>query len=460
MAHAHRPPPTEPQPIGDAFARRLCRGAASALLCVLIAAAPARANPEADATSTSTAAPAAPPPAETAVQTPPIDAVLAGQAAAEVGAAPDAEASAEEAARERQELLDESRSTREAIEEQAPETLAVSDLPEPCTGPWDWVHLSSGEWLRGEFKRMRKKTFEIQSTRMKSQSIDWKHVKEFCFANETRFILYDHTVLVGFGSLSNGRLIVKRGPVTQTAARDDIWSMLPGLPTELNRWSANLSAGLDAYAGNTDQQSVTASVALDREDPSTHLDLDYTTSFGATGGVQNVKRHRATGELDVYFNRALFAALPSVVYTSDTFQNLQHRVAPGVGLGYDVFDLDALEWDVQAGIAYQYTQYVSLGPDRNQRESDVGPVFATSLEWDITGDLTFKLAQNAVLLLIDFDQSNFHTQGSLVYDVTDFIYLEFSAWYDRVLRPRPTADGSTPDANDVRTVVSIGLNFE
>jgi len=492
MPHVHRPPPTALHPASGGLSHRLRRVASTALLCALVGAAagpvraqsdpaagpvraqseagdaPVRAQPEAGAGATPepTPAPLSSPatgllePGADAASPPPPDEVLAADAAAAVGASPEVDPSTEAAARERQDVLDESRATLEAIEEKAPEALSVSDLPEPCSGPWDWVHLSSGEWLRGEFKRMRKKKFEFQSTRMKSQNIDWKHIKEFCFASETRFILYDHTVLVGHGRLSNGRLTVTRGDVTQTATRDDIWSMLPGLPKELNRWSASLSAGLDAYAGNTDQQNLTASVALDRDDPSTHLDLDYTTSFGATSGVQNVKRHRATAEYDVYFNRALFAVLPGVQYTSDTFQNLQQRVAPGIGLGYEIFDLDTLEWDVQLGVAYQYTQYVSVAPGQHQRENDVGPLLLTNLDWDITGDLTFKLSQNAVLLTIDFDQSNFHTQGSLVYDVTDFIYLEFSAWYDRVLHPRPKADGSIPDANDVRTVVSIGLKFE
>ena len=63
-------------------------------------------------------------------------------------------------------------------------------------------------------------------------------------------------------------------------------------------------------------------------------------------------------------------------------------------------------------------------------------------------------------LVRDFDQSNFHTQGSLVYDITDLVYLEFSVWYDRVLQPRPTVDGSVPDPNDVRTVASIELYFD
>ncbi len=41
-----------------------------------------------------------------------------------------------------------------------------------------------------------------------------------------------------------------------------------------------------------------------------------------------------------------------------------------------------------------------------------------------------------------------------------FVMRPLLHWYDRVLQPRETSDGSVPDANDTRTVVSIGLNFD
>jgi len=378
----------------------------------------------------------------------------------EIPEAESEQASEEEIVQQEQDELLERREILEDIEESITEEITVADLPEPCTGPWDWVHLSSGEWLRGEFKRMRKKRFSFRSTRMKTQTLDWKHVKAFCFPGNTRFILEDHTVMAGQGRLVDGLLTVSTDEITQTAPREDIWAILPGLPRELNRWRSKLSVGLDAFTGNTDQQNFTASVEIDREDAGTHLDLDYRGSFGRTDGKQNVNRHRATGEFNVYFNRRVFAALPFIEYTSDHFQNLQHRVTPGASLGYKLFDSDSFEWDVQVGWAYQYTRFVSVQPDQALAESDSGPRFMANLDWDVWGDLTWKASHSTILLVLNFDQSNYHTQTSLVYDLTDLIYLEFSFWHDRTRQPQETQSGDFPKKDDFRYLVSVGVSFD
>ena len=366
----------------------------------------------------------------------------------------------EEANREENAQLLEQRSILEEIEEDETAEIDHSELPEPCTGPWDWVHLSSGEWLRGEFKRMRKKSFKFRSTRMKTQDIKWKHIKAFCFEANTRFILGDRTVHVGKGRLVGDRLTVTSQEMTQTALRSDIWAMLPGLPTELNRWRGSVSAGVDAYTGNTQQATVTAAASLDRETPVTHLDLDYRGSFGSTDGIENVNRHRATGQENVFFNRVIFAALPAIDYTSDVFKNIRHRVIPGISLGYRFFDFDTLEADIQVGIAYQYTRFDSVQLDEANQESDVGGRLMANFDWDIIGDLSWKASHSTVLLALNFGQSNFHTQTSLVYDVTDFIYLEFSLWHDRTRDPTVQSDGTTPKQDDLRTLVSIGFNYD
>ncbi|MDH4017786.1 MAG: hypothetical protein OEV20_10650, partial [Actinomycetota bacterium] len=104
------------------------------------------------------------------------------------------EKAAGDVAEKHHEVISEQREVLEEIEDAAAETQVAVALPEPCTGPWDWVHYSSGEWLRGEFKRMRKKSFELQSTRFDRRTSDWKHIRGFCFKASSRFILYDHTV--------------------------------------------------------------------------------------------------------------------------------------------------------------------------------------------------------------------------------------------------------------------------
>ncbi len=55
-------------------------------------------------------------------------------------------------------------------------------LPRPCTGPYDWVRLTSGEWLRGSIYGMRNKRLEFRSKRLKTQLADrmpWSNLSQF-----------------------------------------------------------------------------------------------------------------------------------------------------------------------------------------------------------------------------------------------------------------------------------------
>ncbi len=391
---------------------------------------------------------------------PPEDGIAEPVVPLDAEATADAAADTEAATQAEHDQLSESRDALEGVEESAADENIEIQIPEPCTGPWDWVQYSSGEWLRGEFKRMRKKRFEMRSTRFDRRTTDWKHIRAFCFAESTRFILYDHTVLVGKGTLEKGVLTVVGDDITQEARRGDIWAILPGAPREINRWRSKVTVGIDTSTGNTDTAGVTGTASIDREDPSTHFHVDYTGTFNATDGETIAARHRVNQAMNVYFTRRLYASLPFVDYTSDRFQNLQNRVVPGLSLGWKFFDDDTIEWSVDGGLAYQFTQYVSVAADQNLTENDWGPRISSSLDWTIVKNLDLVVDHNTVILRRDSGQTNFHTKAALSYEITDLLFIELSVTHDRIRDPRENADGTTPEKDDLRYVFSLGLNFD
>jgi len=164
--------------------------------------------------------------------------------------------------------------------------------------------------------------------------------------------------------------------------------------------------------------------------------------------------------MNVYFTRVLYSSLPFADYTSDRFQNIQHRIVPGLSLGVRIFDLDWLEWSLDGGLAYQYSQFISVQPGQDLTENDWGPRISTRFDWDIVTDLTFDAQHQTVLLIRDFGQTNYHTRFTLTYDVTDLIFIEAAIWHDRVRDPRETLEGTIPDKDDVRYIFSLGLNFD
>ena len=72
----------------------------------------------------------------------------------------------------------------EAIDPQTTETKNKTvqnqawEPPPPPPDEFDWIQLTSGEWLKGEFKRLYEKKIEFDSKKMKLQEFDWKDVKQ------------------------------------------------------------------------------------------------------------------------------------------------------------------------------------------------------------------------------------------------------------------------------------------
>jgi len=50
--------------------------------------------------------------------------------------------------------------------------------PPPPPDEFDWIQLTSGEWLKGEFKRLYDRRIEFASDKLDLQEFDWEDVKQ------------------------------------------------------------------------------------------------------------------------------------------------------------------------------------------------------------------------------------------------------------------------------------------
>ena len=50
--------------------------------------------------------------------------------------------------------------------------------PPPLPDEFDWIQLTSGEWLKGEIKRLYERKLEFDSVKLDLQEFDWKDVKQ------------------------------------------------------------------------------------------------------------------------------------------------------------------------------------------------------------------------------------------------------------------------------------------
>ena len=106
-------------------------------------------------------------------------------------------------------------------------------------------------------------------------------------------------------------------------------------------------------AGNTRAVQYNAQVGLQRRTPATRLSLDYIGNVSTFNDIENANNHRVNTEFDLWLSRRFYLVMPSAEYYKDPFQNLEHRLTVGGGIGYDLIDRSRLEWNITTGPAYQ-----------------------------------------------------------------------------------------------------------
>jgi putative salt-induced outer membrane protein YdiY len=334
----------------------------------------------------------------------------------------------------------------------------ATELSKPCTGQYDWIHLTSAEWLKGELYGLRLETLEFKSKKIKKLTLKWKDVAELCIARIARFVIEDGEQIQGIGRVSPTEVSVFTARGEITFPRDHLMAILPGQATERERWSLVAGLGIDANIGNTEQTAINASFELKREARRTRIRFEYYGSYGTANQEANVNRHRIVTVARYYATRYFFLLPFDAVTSYDKFQNISIRTTPGVGLGYQIFDLSAFEWLVQGGVGYQYVRFISVEPGQPADQNDLTIKLGTQFKWEITSDLDFDVEHETTLVPTDFGQTTLYTRAKLVFELTDLLKLEVSTIWNRTQEPTSTITGETPKQNDLQLVV--GFSFE
>jgi len=332
--------------------------------------------------------------------------------------------------------------------------------PEPGGKNWDWVQLTSDEWLKGEIKYLRAYTLEIDSDELDLLKFAWRKIKVLKSPRSMSVVLANQSTLRGPIAVQDDQVVVKDGAEFAVFPRPELMTIVPGGQSELSLWSGRLSFGLSVRSGNTDQIDMSAAFTLRRRAPRSRMALEYNGAFGSVNGSDTVNNQRLTGRYDLYVAPRWFVTPAAFELYRDPFQNIELRTTPLAGGGYYIFrkgvgDQAVIDWDISALAGYRYTRYVS-GEDPNGTAT-LG--MFTNIDWDITPKLELTLSYDIQVGLPDTNDTNQNLTVTLEWDVWNDFELQFGFVWNFVGDPRPEADGSTPDKNDFRMSFGIGWDF-
>ena len=333
---------------------------------------------------------------------------------------------------------------------------------------FDWVRMVSGEWLKGDMKRMRDDNLEFDSDKLGMQNIDFADVSHVHSPVVNTYVFDDRISVTGRAVVTPDKIIVEAIDGTRTFPRSELESIVAGGEREKDWWSMKLRFGLTLNKGNTDQLTYDINFNTRREDRMTLLDLSYNTTFGRTGGTQNVNRHLGEEDFKVFVSSRWFVTPLFGQLFNDRFQNIQFRATPAAGAGVHIIDEAHVKWDFQTGVGYQYLKYrdIAAAAGTNNPQNDAFIPLFTYADFDITGDIDLTVSWLTNLVVTTIGNTNHTGKADIAIELTSVIDLDIAFLYLRTEEPAPppppAAGEPPPDPirkNDYQLVVGISLEL-
>ena len=313
--------------------------------------------------------------------------------------------------------------------------------------------------MRGQLKYIQNKTVEFDSDELEEQTLDLKDVTQIYPAEPMYAKFEDQEPVYGDIIISNN-LVTVIGPEQVSAPRDLLTGVTPGGgKAGLRNWSGKASVGLTLQSGNNTQTTLTASAELARRTPSTRLLLDYLANYSQVNDVQSANNQRVNLTYDVRLDRHWFVRPVQFEYYHDSLANIDYRLTGGVGVGYDVFDRDGLDWTLAAGPSYQYTRFHTVQPGDATSVSTPAAVLQSNFDVDITKRLTFIQTFQATFVNQIAGEYTHHFVNTLEFEIKRHLNLDVSFIWDYLNRPQTRSDGSVPAKSDYYLTVGFGARF-
>lgn len=332
--------------------------------------------------------------------------------------------------------------------------------PEPKK--FDWILLTSGEWLKGDITVMRDDSLEFDSDQLDDLKLDWEKIAEVRSPRPNSILIDDGES----GAPYTGKLLVTRDSVVitneegeQRFERNKLLVIVPGEPSEKNYWDGTVSLGISGKAGNVNQTDISLYALARRRTLESRWTTTYNGAFGSVEGEATVDNHRLSSRYDWFIGRKWYLTPLVLEYYRDIFTNIEHQITPAAQVGYHVIDTSKMEWDLEAGGGYRYTAYNSVEPGEPDSTGTAAIVAGTRFSWDITGDIEFQMNYQIQVGVPKTADTNQNAFLALSIDLIGDIDLDLSLTWNRTGNPRADSDGTVPQSDDLRYTVGLGWDF-
>ena len=330
---------------------------------------------------------------------------------------------------------------------------------------FDWLKLTSDEWLKGDIISMYDEVLEFDSDNLDMQSIDWEDVSELRSKNILSIRMVDGTIAEGYLVIKEGKLtLVDKGKAKNYSLKN-LLSIASSSSNERDLWDGYIDIGANLRSGNTVQLDYTFAAGMQRRSSSSRFKADYIANYSkyedqeTEQNIVTANSDRLTSIFDWFFSRKIFFRAVDFEYTSDEFLNVDHRFSYGVGIGYHLIDNSLTTWDINAGPSYQTTQFIEVQDGEKDSESSGGLTLGTDFTYEFTSDIDYDLSYQVQFVSEEAGEYIHHFQTGLEIELASDLDFDITFYVDRTENPKADGAGNVPEQNDYRLVLSLGYDF-
>jgi putative salt-induced outer membrane protein YdiY len=346
-----------------------------------------------------------------------------------------------------------------------PKTAGWDAFAPPEDTEYDWIQMTSGEWLKGDFKVMYDYVVEFDSDELGLLELDLGDVKQLRTRNPQMI-----RIERGWGSkkesqyrgkltIHDGDVILANGEDEQRFKRRELVAIADGVERERDFWSGSFSVGINARGGNSETIDSNFMATLKRRRAASRFIADYVGNFSEAGEQETANNHRLNGTYDWFIATQLFWRILGAEYYRDPFSNIDNQYSLGTAIGYDILNSPKAEWEVSLGGGYQNQQFVSVQPTEDEQVDTPFLIASTRYDTEINSRVDFLLDYSLRVLN---ERSGTFTHHALAKVSTEFIGdldIDISMIWDHTQTPQENADGLVPKQNDYQLVFSLAYDF-
>jgi len=326
---------------------------------------------------------------------------------------------------------------------------------------FDWIQLTSGEWLKGDLKSLYQNELEFDSDKLDLLEFDWEDVKQVRGhkPNSVRFEKPLRTV-IGIIQVVDDKVFVVTEEEVLEFDRSRLVTIAPGGELkEISYWSAKISLSLDVRQGNSDQIDYSAFARVQRRTSKSRFYADYQGIYNKTDGINISNNHKIKSYYDIFHTRKIFWRPLFGQYFRDPFSNIKDSITVGCGVGYHFINTPKTEFSFAPGLAYQYTENVSVKAGEDKYNSTPVFVGATIFETELTKRIDLNAQYSYYVVNQESGRYTHNAKVAFEVELTKRLDLDLSFEWDRIQEPKARDDGRIPSKNDFYFFFGIGFEL-